>query len=55
MHNELRFQAKRYKIFEKLSKKIKIYHFLPQFFFFFFENQETKKQQRHAYGKGNDI
>jgi hypothetical protein len=38
MHNELRYQAKTYTIFEKLSKeKIKIPHLLPQFFLFFIE------------------
>jgi len=56
MHNELRYQAKTHAISENLSKeKKKVPHLLPQFFFFFFENQYTKKQQRHAYGKGNDI
>jgi hypothetical protein len=36
MHNELRYQAKRHAISEKLSKeKIKIMHLLPQFFSFF--------------------
>jgi hypothetical protein len=39
MHNELRYQAKTHAISEKLSK----------------EKKKTNKQQRHAYGKGNDI
>jgi hypothetical protein len=55
MHNELRYQAKTHAISEKLSKeKIKFRIFSPNFFFFV-ENQYTKNQQRHAYGKGNDI
>jgi hypothetical protein len=36
MHNELRYQAKKHAIFEKLSKekkKKKIRHLLPHFFF----------------------
>jgi len=40
------------------SYQNKILHLLPQFFFFFFFfllKNETEKQQRHAYGKGNDI
>jgi hypothetical protein len=59
MHNELRYQAKTHAIFEKLSKeKIKFRIFSPNIFFYFFfvvENQYIEKQQRHAYGKGNDI
>jgi hypothetical protein len=56
MHNELRYQAKTYTISKKLSKekKKKIPHLLPTYLFFIF-NQQTEKQQRHAYGKGNDI
>jgi hypothetical protein len=41
MHNELRYQAKTHAISEKLSKEKK--------------KKKTNKQQRHAYGKGNDI
>jgi hypothetical protein len=40
------------------KKKNKVLHLLSQyflFFLFFVENQYTEKQQRHAYGKGNDI
>jgi hypothetical protein len=41
MHNELRYQAKRHAISEKLTKeKIKILHLLPHFFFF----EEKKKK-----------
>jgi hypothetical protein len=54
MHNELRYQAKTHAIFEKLSKeRNKGPHLLPNFFFLL--KNERKKQQRHAYGKGNDI
>jgi hypothetical protein len=54
MHNELRYQARTHAISEKLSReKNKIPHLLPQFFFLL--KNETEKQQRHAYGKGNDI
>jgi polysaccharide pyruvyl transferase WcaK-like protein len=61
MHNELRYQAKTHAISEKLSKEkkyIKIPHLLPQFLIFFLVekwDREKKKQQRHAYGKWNDI
>jgi hypothetical protein len=57
MHNELRYQAKTHAISEKLSKeRNKVSHLLPIFFIFFLLKNETeKKQQRHAYGKGNDI
>jgi hypothetical protein len=54
MHNELRYQAKRHAISEKLSKeKIKIMHLLPQFFSFFNVEikNKTEKQQKHAYGE----
>jgi hypothetical protein len=56
MHYELRYLAKTHAISEKLSKeKIKFRIFSPNFILFFVENQYTEKQQRHAYGKGNDI
>jgi hypothetical protein len=43
MHNELRYQAKRHAISEKLTKeKIKILHLLPHFFFF----EEKKKEKQ---------
>jgi hypothetical protein len=55
MHNELRYQAKTHAISEKLSKeRNKVPHLLPKFFFLL-KNEKEKKQQRHAYGKGNDI
>jgi hypothetical protein len=38
------------------KKEIKFRIFSPIYLFFFFvEKQLTEKQQRHAYGKGNDI
>jgi hypothetical protein len=57
MHNELRYQAKAHAISKKLSKeKNKIPRLLPPNFFFLVEKWDRKKkQQRHAYGKGNDI
>jgi hypothetical protein len=57
MHNELRYQAKTHAISEKLSKeRNKVPHLPPNFFFFLLKNEiEKKQQQRHAYGKGNDI
>jgi hypothetical protein len=57
MHNELRYPAKTHTISEKLSKeRNKALHLLPNFFFFFVEKRDKEqKQQRHAYGKGNDI
>jgi hypothetical protein len=55
MYNELKYQAKTYTISEKLSKdKNKNFASSPPNFFFV-EKQLTEKQQRHAYGKGNDI
>jgi hypothetical protein len=54
MHNELRYQAKTHAISEKLSEEKKKYASSPQIFFFV-ENRYIEKQQRHAYGKGNDI
>jgi hypothetical protein len=46
MHNELRYQAKRHVISEKLLKeKIKILHFLPHFFFHFFFMFEKKNRK----------
>jgi hypothetical protein len=55
MHNELRYQAKTQAISEKLSKeRNKVLHLLP--IFFLLKNEtEKKQQQRHSYGKGNDI
>jgi hypothetical protein len=54
MQNELRYQARTHTISEKLSKvKNKILHLLPHFFFV--ENTKIEKQQRHAYGKGNNF
>jgi hypothetical protein len=54
MHNELRYKVKTHAISEKLSKeRNKVLHLLPNIFFV--ENWDKKKQQRHAYGKGNDI
>jgi hypothetical protein len=56
MYNELRYQAKTYTISEKISKeKNKNSASLPPNFFFFFLKPITEKQQRHAYGKGDDI
>jgi hypothetical protein len=38
------------------KKEIKFRIFSPNLFIIFFvEKQKTEKQQRHAYGKGNDI
>jgi hypothetical protein len=54
MHNELRYQAKTHAISEKLSKEKIMFHIFSSIYFFV-ENQYTEKQQRHAYGKGNDI
>jgi hypothetical protein len=52
MHNELRYQAKRHAISEKLSKeRIIILHLLPQFFFSMLKKNKTEKQQKHAYGE----
>jgi L-lactate utilization protein LutC len=56
MHNELRYQVKTHAISEKLSKeRNKVLHLLPNYYFFLLKNETEKKQQRHAYGKGNDI
>jgi len=52
MHNELRCQVKRHAIFEKLSKeKIKILHFLPQFFFLcnYVEKNKIEKTTQTCY------
>jgi hypothetical protein len=43
MHNELRYQAKTHAISEKLSRKNKIPHLLPNFFFLL--KNETKKNK----------
>jgi len=50
MHNELRYQAKKHAISEKLSKEnIKFLHLMPQLLFFFFMlKNKTEKQQKHA-------
>jgi hypothetical protein len=52
MHNELRYQAKRHAISEKLSKKKNSASSPPifHFFNFFVEKNKTQKQQKHIYG-----
>jgi hypothetical protein len=45
MDNELKYQAKRHAIFEKLSKeKIKILHLLPHFFVFFYVGKKNRQK-----------
>jgi hypothetical protein len=52
MHNELRYQAKRHAISEKLSKKkIKIPHLLPQFFFFLMLKKIDRKTTKSCLWK----
>jgi hypothetical protein len=54
MHNELRYQAKTHAISEKLSKEKNKNSASSSPIFFLLKN-DTEKQQRYAYGRGNDI
>jgi hypothetical protein len=53
MHNELRYQAKKHAISEKLSKeRNKVPHLLPIFFLL---KTDKQKNNKHMLRKGNDI
>jgi hypothetical protein len=45
MHNELRYQAKTHAISEKLSRKNKIPHLLPNFYLFLLKNNKQKNNK----------
>jgi len=45
MHNELRYQAKTHAISEKLSRKNKIPHLLPNFFFLLKNNKQKNNNK----------
>jgi hypothetical protein len=58
MYNELRYQARTHTISEKLSKekkKKKICIFSPILFLFFLLKTLKQKNNKDAYGKGNNI
>jgi hypothetical protein len=48
MYNELRYQAKKHAISEKLSKEnVKFLHLLPHFFFIIMLKNKTEKNKKN--------